>query len=58
MNYCPECGHILGFDKLEKDVATDHYYYTCHGNVRHKWEETLDKSGGLLHIAPVEEDKD
>lgn len=50
MNFCPECGSAVGFDKVEADVATDHYHYTC---VRwHRWVETVDRNGGLIHITP------
>jgi hypothetical protein len=58
MNYCPECGKRLMFDKLERDVPTDHYCYTCCGSGRHRWEETMDRSGTLLHIAPIKDAKE
>lgn len=53
MNFCPEDGHVIGFDKLEKREETDHYFYSCHGYDKHSWEEVKDKSGKLLRIVPI-----
>ncbi len=57
MNYCPECGCEMIFDRLAPDIPADHRYYFC---VRsgHRWEETSDKSGELLHIAPVNKEQE
>ena len=57
MNFCPECGSVMDLDRLEEDVPTDHRYYICMRG-GHKWEETTDKSGEVLHIAPVKEEQE
>lgn len=55
MNYCPECGSPTYCVDVVSDVPTDHFKYECPEG--HKWEETVDKSGKLLHIAEdTEED--
>lgn len=56
MEYCPTCGKLVRFQGSQPDVPTDHYYYTCDSG--HMWEETRSKDGSLLHIAPVEEERD
>ncbi len=57
MNFCPECGCVLDFDRLVEDIPTHHHYFICMRG-GHKWEETTDKSGKLLHISSVNEEQE
>ena len=53
MNYCPDCGAPVKFERTENDVATMHTHYGCSG-CGAGWLETISKEDdGTLHISPV-----
>ena len=55
MNYCPDCGGPVEYQRTEYDVATEHIFCHCPACTA-DWEETVQKGvmGKLLHISPVE----
>ena len=53
MNYCPDCGGIVEYQRTVDDVATTHTYYHC-SRCTADWEETVSKdTNEVLHISPV-----